>query len=187
VHLLYGIIHAGIASNEAGMNQLGAVERRRRNLRIVLFAIILGTLPLYCLGFLLWGTAPRQNARTPTPLTSTVLATLRGTNTLSPSLTPFQFPTQNVPTVIMPTLVQFPTNIQVPTFAFPTPTNFVFPTLTIAPTLTLIPTDMPPAPTATFLPTFTETPIVTDTSIPILTDTPTPTPTETPTETLIPP
>ena len=48
------------------MNQLGAVERRRRNLRIVLFAIILGTLPLYCLGFLLWGTSPQQNARTPT-------------------------------------------------------------------------------------------------------------------------
>ncbi len=177
------------------MNQLGAVERRRRNLRIVLFAIILGTLPLYCLGFLLWGTAPNQNARTPTSAATTAVVTLQATatsNVLFPSLTPFQFPTQIVPTYQFPTAIvptyQFPTSAPFPTFVVPTATNFVFPTATIAPTLTLIPSETPP-PTATFLPTFTDTqiPVVTDTTIPILTDTPTPTPTETPSETPIPP
>lgn len=170
------------------MNQLGAVERRRRNLRIVLFAIILGTLPLYCLGFLLWGTAPQQNARTPTLASPTAITTQQATatsNILFPSLTPFQFPTQNAPTVIVPTF-QFPTSAPFPTFAPPTATSFVFPTSTIAPTLTLFPSDTP-IPTATFFPTFTNTSIITDTAIPILTDTPTPTPTDTPSETPIPP
>ena len=63
------------------MNQLGAVERRRRNLRIVLFSIILGTLPLYCLGILLWGTAPQQNPRTPTNGAPPVLVTAQETAT----------------------------------------------------------------------------------------------------------
>lgn len=168
------------------MNQLGAVERRRRNLRIVLFAIILGTLPLYCLGFLLWGTAPRPNARTLTPSLTSPAQTLQTTNTLPPSLTPFQFPTQNVPTVVVPTFVQFPTSQPFPTIAPPTATFFVFPTATIAPTLTLFPSETP-QPTATFFPTFTDTPPTTPTTIPILTDTPSPTATETPTETPIPP
>ncbi|MEP7293663.1 MAG: hypothetical protein ABI835_17885 [Chloroflexota bacterium] len=159
------------------MNQLGAVERRRRNLRIGLFSVILGTLPLYCLGFLLWGTAPNRNVRTPTAVTTSI-STLQtsATRTLPPTLTPFQFPTQNVPTQIVP---QFtfnpPTAVIPPTIIQPTATNFIFPTSTIAPTLTFLPT---------FTTAPTETPIPIPTlELPTITSIPTATATETPTET----
>src|SRR5882672_472535 len=103
------------------MNQLGALEKRRRNLRIVLFSIILGTLPLYCLGFLLWGTPQQRNVRTPTAAPVTSISTLQttATNVLFPSLTPFQFPTQNVPT----SQPYVPPPVQ-PTYNFPTQPPF---------------------------------------------------------------
>lgn len=162
------------------MNQLGAVERRRRNLRIVLFSIILGTLPLYCLGILMWGTAP-QRGRTPPPATTSVV-TLQtsATNTQPPTLTQFQFPTQNVPTfqppqftLVVPTSV-IPPTVFVPSQVPPTATDFIFPTATIAPTLTPFPTETPiPIPTL-------EPPTITP--LPSFTPTETPTPTATGTE-----
>ena len=47
----------------------------RRNLRLLLFVIILATAPLYCIGFVLWGVAP--GASPPATATATASATLR--------------------------------------------------------------------------------------------------------------
>jgi type VI secretion system secreted protein VgrG len=166
------------------MNQLGAVERRRRNLRIVLFSIILGTLPLYCLGLLMWGTAP-QRGRTPPPATTSI-ATLQTSATLAPTRTEVSFPTQIVPTqggfptaqppqftIVVPTSV-IPPTVFIPSQAPPTATNVIIPTATIAPTLTPFPTETPiPIPTL-------EPPTITP--LPSFTPTETPTPTATGTE-----
>jgi hypothetical protein len=174
------------------MNQLGAVEKQRRNLRIVLFSIILGTLPLYCLGILLWGTAPQRTQRTATvaataqPLTAQPSATV----VLFPSLTPFQFPTQNV--VLPPTQQQtyyFPTQVYVPptqVYYPPTATYFIPPVPTNAPTLTPYPTitPLPPSQTPIPIPSATSIP-PSETPIQIL-PSDTPAMTETPTETVIP-
>ena len=74
------------------MDQFDAIERRRRNLRIVLFVIILATLPFYCAGILLWGSAPPR-AR-PTTTATTGLAITRtvatATRVLFPSITPIR-------------------------------------------------------------------------------------------------
>jgi hypothetical protein len=173
------------------MNQLGLVEKRRRNLRIVLFVIILGTLPLYCLGFLLWGTSPPpRNVRASTNPPVTAGFTIEASptpNEVLPSLTPFTFPTQNV---VLPPSPYFPPAVT--RFLSPTPTFYIFPTVTAAPTLTIAPSDTPlpsdtpiPIPTDTPIPIPTDTPVPTDTTAPTVTDTPTET--ATPTDTVIPP
>jgi len=61
----------------------------RRNLRLLLFVIILATAPLYCIGFVLWGVAPgAQPASTATPTAS---ATSRqSTATATRTNTPFR-------------------------------------------------------------------------------------------------
>lgn len=61
----------------------------RRNLRMLLFVIILATAPLYCIGFVLWGVAPgAQPAATATPRPS---ATPRqSTATPTRTSTPFR-------------------------------------------------------------------------------------------------
>jgi hypothetical protein len=148
------------------MDQLEAIERRRRNLRIVLFVIILATLPFYCAGILLWGSAPPRTrpitATTPAALPTRTLAT--ATRIQLPSITP------------LGTLANTPgqfftfapaTRFITATFPPPTATDFVFPTSTIAPTLTSPPTEAPP-------PTVEPTPIPIDTAIPLPSDTPIP-------------
>ncbi len=154
------------------MDQFGAVERRRRNIRIGLFFIIVATLPFYCVGIILLGTAPQQ--RPSTTRTPAVTASPRpdstATNTPLPSITPFgtlagsPFPT------LQPTPTQFIPN---PGFTFVPPTAILppteFPTLFIPLTLTT-------APTLTPFPSDTPIPAATDTPLPIFTDTPFPTP-----------
>lgn len=178
------------------MNQLTAIDKRRRNLRTLMVAIILGTLPFYCAGILLYLTAPRNspipaNSQTPpgnatnTPLGGLASVTPQGfnpTNTplgqstfnpLPPTSNPFQ-PPPILPTAFVPT-------------SFIPPTSFVFPTLTPAPSLTQIPTWTPqptwtPMPSETPMPTWTptatmtmtDTPFVPDTPIPFIEDTPLP-------------
>ncbi len=170
------------------MNQLGAVERRRRNLRILLFVIILGTLPLYCLGFLLWGTAPQRTVRTLTPQPLTAQSTFEASATNVPFATFIPFPTLNI--VVPPTSQPFQPPVIIPPTSvpfFPTATFFNFPTSTNAPTLTPFPTITPfPSDTPIPIPSETPIPIPSDTPIPVYTDTATPTPTGTPTETVIP-
>ncbi|MBK8020523.1 MAG: hypothetical protein IPK19_03605 [Chloroflexi bacterium] len=101
------------------MNQLAAVERRRRNLRIVFVIITLGTLPFYCAGILLYLSAPR---------TSNIISstqTLRpgeATNTpLVVTTAPPGFVASNTPLGIV-TIVVPPTQnpVVLPTAFFPT-------------------------------------------------------------------
>ncbi len=177
------------------MDLLNTANRSQRNLRIVLFAVILGTLPLYCLGFLLWGTAPRQNAqRTPT---ATLDQQFIPTSTFPPgfaSNTPLVLPTITQPLFATPG--QFLPSPIVPTLFFPTATTFFPQQPTLAPTLTPITptaTFLPPTATNTTIPMPTSTPITpTATQIPptatsLPTETPTETQTATPTDTVIPP
>ena len=64
-----------------------AIERRRRNWRVGLITIIVITIPFYCVGIFLWGTAPQQ--RTPTPdVTVTTAVPGAPTAGASPTTTP---------------------------------------------------------------------------------------------------
>ena len=136
--------------------------RRRQNIRLVLFLIILATLPFYCVGFALWGFAPQNNGRTPTP-SSTVRATVTALATRTPI---GQFPTSGVfPTSgpLVNTPGQFIPPV-LPTFSnFPTATFVIPPSATMAPSLTfqVFPTaTVPPAASSTPIPFPTETPFV---------------------------
>lgn len=136
-----------------------AIERRRNLLRVILFLIILGTLPFYLLGFWLWGTAPDPNAPDgPTEETLVITNTPIGSNpTETPRLLPTTTPrpTSTDWSPLRPTPPQFipPTSFILPTAYIP-PTQFILPTATSAPTLTPLPTNTPP-PTITPGPTLT--------------------------------
>ena len=169
-----------------------SADGSRRNLRIALFAIILLTLPFYCIGFVLWSVAPQTpgaaiatRAPSATPQTREASPTVEATLTLPPFVTPTGL------SPLLPTPIQFNTpsgggGIVNPGFP-PTnvpPTVFV-PPPSIAPTLTFV----PPPPTNTPLPPPTSTPIPPPSNTPIPpptievpTSTTIPFPTETPTE-----
>ena len=127
------------------------VDRRRRNIRLMLGAIIALTLPFYCAGVILWGTAPQKNVRPTTlpaattpfipPTVGLASATPATTATPQPGITLLPV-TIVVPTAVLPTLVQ-PTR-----YLSPTPT-FVIPTA--------LPTNPPPLP-----PTETPVPLPTE-------------------------
>lgn len=144
-----------------------SLDRRRTVVRSVLFMIILGTLPLYILGFVLWGTATDSNAQVNDPLTQQPLVTntplgqgdLPRTSTLRPTSTPIS----TLPPLVNTPNQSFPT---VPVF-LPTSTSFVFPTSTTAPTLTPLPTNTPvPQNTAIPQPSLTPLPPPSDTPVP---------------------
>jgi hypothetical protein len=138
-------------------------------LRVTLFGIILFTLPFYCVGFFLWGTANRTGLLSPlgtatwTPIGLELTATVTGlpTQTGIPRTATLLSPLQPTPLQFIP--------IQRPQA---TATPFVFiPTSTLAPTLTFPPTFTPP-------PAATQTPLPTTTPLPTLeppTSTPLPT------------
>jgi serine/threonine-protein kinase len=175
------------------LDSASVLERRRQLLRFVLLGIIVLTIPFYCIGFFLWGTAPQlapatQQATqgpTNTPLggerTLTVIATstipLFGTSTQVLFPTPGQF------------FTPFPTAVQPATFVYLTPT--LAPTLTVAPSSTPVPTNtevqpslVPPTNTpqptnTTVPPTNTDIP-ATNTDIPTATDSFIPPPSDTP-------
>lgn len=141
-----------------------SVERQRRILRIVLFVIILGTLPFYCAGFLLLGTSRQQRVADTTPLPSfTPLQNVVRTNT--------PFPTLGIPVTVTqlsplrPTPLQFNPGVPVvpATQIFIPPPTVYIPPNTLAPTLTPFPTQVPPtvAPTATWTPLPTDIPLPT--------------------------
>lgn len=134
--------------------------RRRQNIRLVLFLIILATLPFYCVGFILWGTAPQQRPAVG-PGTATVRATLTPLATRTP-LGTFVVPTGSQPTLIN-TPGQFFPPVGQPTFSFATSTFVLFPSSTPAPTLTMfVPPSSTPIPQATNTPI----PFASDTPIP---------------------
>lgn len=149
-----------------GYDIVGAAARRQRNIRIILFVIILMTTPFYCVGFFLWGTAQSRNSTanptaiiTNTPIGADVTATVG-----FPTVTPFGL-TPSLLSPLQPTPLQFIPIPRQPT-TIPSATPFlvpIIPTDTLAPTLTLLPSATP-LPTNTPLPTFTPPP--TDTPLP---------------------
>jgi hypothetical protein len=136
-----------------------AAEQRRHNWRLVLIAIIVITIPFYCVGFVLWGTASPKV--TPTPAgQGTVIPTIPpSTAAPSPSATPQGFVISITPLVTLPGTEIFP--------SFVAPTQ-VFPTAYLSPTPPLPPT-IPPLPTSAPLPTqppFPTAPSITNTPLP---------------------
>jgi hypothetical protein len=162
------------------LDAASALTRRRQIVRIILIGVIGLTLPFYCIGFFLWGTAPQATrAATETaPATFTPIGGLQGSITPTLTQTIPLFATSTQP--LAPTPGQF---IPLPTSV--PPTAFVFPTSTPAPTLTFAPTSTP-IPTNTAVPPTlvppTNTPAPTSTPVPTLpptnTEVPPPTATE---------
>ena len=145
-----------------GNSQRIIIEQRRRNWRIALGTIIAITIPFYCAGIFLWGTAPQK--ATPTPIGTQQPQIVTATSFpptatplggFIPSVTPLAitplFPTQDTgfPTQSFPTLVIPPT---VTRFLSPTPP---LPTQAPPPTNAPLPTN-PPPPTQ---PAITNTPL----------------------------
>lgn len=124
------------------------IRRRRNILRGSLLFIIILTLPFYCLGFFLWGNAPRQQAL-PTP----TWTPLGAEQTLPASATPTVLVTATRQSTLPPTPGQFIPPVIQPTFFIP-PTAFIPPVDTLAPTLTFPPTwtNVPPTATWTTVP-----------------------------------
>jgi len=153
----------------------------RQTTRLMLLAIIMLTLPCYCLGAVLLAYAPDETPTTRAPATnptlggSTELPALTATytpfRTLTHTSTPLGGPLQATPPQIyLPTSTPFSivrTNTPFVTNT-PLPTITSAPSLTIAPSATLAPTSIP---TNTLAPTNTAVP----TSAPLPTNTPVPT------------
>jgi hypothetical protein len=149
---------------------------RRRATRLLLLAIIVLTLPCYCLGFVLLAYAP---ANTPESTKVPTNATLGGmTSTSFATSTPTPFVLTSTPTQGGSPLLPTPGQLYLPTA-----TPFFFP----SPTLTL--TSPPPAtgmPTVTKAPTLTASPTLVPTNLPTNTPPPTAVPTEVPPPTAVP-
>jgi hypothetical protein len=159
------------------IDAIEAGARRNRFYRNIFLGIILFTLPFYCLGFVLWGMAPRGETEEEITATNTIIG--EGEETDTPEFTRTIIVTRTVISTLPPTPGQFnpiPTSFLPPTVITIPPATFA-PTLTFAPTNTTIPTNtwtLIPPPTNTFVPTNTTIP---PTPIP---------PTNTPTEVFIP-
>ncbi len=168
-----------------GFDPFAKLTDQQRTTRIVLLAIILLTLPCYCLGAILLASAPDSPSAT-SEARSTLSALTASPNRTS-TITPFftATPTRaGSPLQPTPIQIQFPTQapIILPTSTLTqTPTNTDLPAPTQAPTITPIPTNtLPPSPTPTTPPAPTLPPPPTD--VPAPTDAPTvaPAPTDAP-------
>ncbi|MBC7810448.1 MAG: hypothetical protein H7175_04840 [Burkholderiales bacterium] len=141
-----------------------AAEARQRRVRTILLTVILITIPFYCVGFVLWASAPQQN-RPPTtattaPSTNTPVNSGSATATNvpgEPSLTP----------ITGGGITTVPITLNPPTSSFPSPTRFITATATRLMTFT-------PAPPTVVPPTSVPPTAVAPTSDPVLFDTPLP-------------
>jgi len=152
---------------------IAAVERRRNQIRVVLFLIILFTLPFYPLGVWLWLSAPDSEAQvTLTEAPTETIPPLDNTATEPPE-TNTPRPSSTAANPLDPTplqIVPLPTRQVQPTIFIPTATTG--PTITPRPTNTLLPTFTPLPPSNTPRPT--NTPLPTATPLPPPSDTPPP-------------
>ncbi|MBI5957729.1 MAG: hypothetical protein HY866_03270 [Chloroflexi bacterium] len=166
----------------------------RQSTRLILLAIIVFTIPCYCLGVVMLAYAPEKEETTRAQPT---LPTLGGSTLLpltSPTITPFRTSTPlGGPLGPTPPQVWLPSSTP---FRYATWTPYVvptsFPTVTSAPTLTFVPPSatLPPSSTPTTAPlatntqappaTNTEAPPATNTEVPPATNTEAPPPTEEP-------
>jgi len=154
----------------------------RQTTRLVLLAIILLTVPCYCLGAVLLAYAPTDSGKTAAPADPTLggATASPGIPTYTPFLTatytPYQQPLQPTPPQLyLPTNTPF----VMPATWTPIPTWTFIPTITTAPTLTVppsptVPPTVPPLPTDTVEPTDVPPP----TDAPPATEAPLATPTQ---------
>lgn len=158
-------------------------NRRQTLLRTIFFLIILGTLPFYLLGFILWGTAPDRSVQQPLNTPAFTNTPLGGEAAPTEPIATWTLRPTNTPWSIGSTPIQFTPPPVIPT-RFLSPTPVFIPTSTAAPTLTLIPTSTPDLPTNTPIPPPTDTPLPAATTTPVppptLTHTPPPAPTDPP-------
>ncbi len=154
------------------------VARRRTMIRVGLFFVIIGTLPCYLLGFILWGTSPDRQAATQatfTPQVTAIFGTATNTSPATLTLLPVSTlsPLGPTPGQFIPPRIIVRTNTPPPVFI---PPATAAPTLTPFPSNTPFPTntDLPVIPT--FTPAPTETPIPTATDVILLPPTDTPIP-----------
>ncbi len=175
------------------MNIFSNSSSRVQTTRLLLLAIIVLTVPCYCLGAVMLAYAPDRETPTP-PVTDATLGSFTQTPRYTPTITPFATWTSTVGgSQLWPTPGQLylPTNtpLYVPPTStpFPTWTPLASLTLTTAPTLTLSPTNtLPPSATSTASPTVTDTPTETPTSTETATQVLSPTTTATDTATYTP-
>lgn len=152
---------------------------RIRNTRLLLLAIIVLTIPCYCLGAVMLAYAPDNGGDATAVPTNPTLGGMTQQPLLSPTWTPFatwtRTPTQaGAPVGSTPFQLYLPTNtpVYIPPTSTSAPTWTPYPTftLTLAPTLTLPPSNTP-LPTSTPAPT--NTPVPPNTPAPTLTPQPT--------------
>lgn len=149
-----------------GQDPRDMIERRRNQIRTVLFLIILATLPFYPIGVWLWANAPDNDAREQilteeAAPTQTVPPLDETATNAPPSSTPR--PTWTPAQPLDPTPIQI----------FPQPTVVFIPSSTPAPSFTPLPqATFTPLPSFTPLPTFTPLPLASDTPIPLPSNTP---------------
>ncbi len=146
------------------------IERRRTFIRVGLFFVIIGTMPFYLLGFILWGTTPDKNAPRTAPTSESTPIRNTETNTPLPSNTFVTLPTTSplgpTPGQFVPPPVIIRTNTPPPVFI---PTSTLAPTITPFPTNTPLPTNTEFIPIPTFTPVPTNTPPPTETPLPTAT------------------
>lgn len=149
------------------------IERRRTFIRVGLFFVIIGTMPFYLLGFILWGTTPDKRAPQAVPTSQATPIRNTETNTPFPTNTfaalPTLLPLGPTPGQFIPPPVIVRTNTPIPPVFIPTST--LAPTITPFPTNTPLPTntDVITIPTFTPIPTSTPFPTATDTLFPTAT------------------
>jgi len=158
----------------------------RQTTRLVLLAIILLTVPCYCLGAVLLAYAPTDKGRTAVPTDSTLggATASPGVPTYTPFLTATYTPFGQ-PLPATPPQLFLPTNTPfvMPATWTPIPTWTFIPTITTAPTLTLPPSPtLPPTAAPTIAPPPTNTAVPTEAPLPTepppATEAPLPSPTQ---------
>ncbi len=132
------------------VSQREAIEQRRRNWRIALVIVIVITIPFYCAGILLWGTAPVRGVATPTWTPPVAASATPGVIIVTATPQPGEATITPLPITLFPTAS--PTTLVLPTLFIPTNTPVATWTPFIPPATNTFPPPPPPAATNTPLP-----------------------------------
>ncbi len=127
-----------------------AIEQRRRNWRIALVIIIVITIPFYCAGVLLWGTAPVRGVTTPTWTPPGVATATQGVIIVTATPQAGAATITPLPITLFPTAS--PTTLVLPTLFIPTNTLAAPPTVFVPPATNTLSPPLPPPITNTPLP-----------------------------------
>lgn len=127
-----------------------AIEQRRRNWRIALVIVIVITIPFYCAGILLWGTAPMRGVATPTWTPPGAATATQGPIIVTATSQQSGATITPLPITLFPTAS--PTTLILPTLFIPTSTPVATATPFVLPATNTLPPPPPPPVTNTPLP-----------------------------------